>query len=110
MSIFEKRWIGSRSKLESNWKAVVSPGDSVVIPGDVSWAMKLEETVGDFAFAACIKLEEVEFGPNIKSIGMQAFRMCSALKRVVIHREGVEISEDAFDECAEDLAFEEPGT
>lgn len=63
--------------------------------------------IEDFAFAACMKLEEVVFGHNLKKIGSQAFRLCGELKRVVIAPEGVEVSEDAFDECHPDLAFED---
>lgn len=35
---------------KKNWRAVVSDGDTVVIPGDVSWAMSLEGAQKDFAF------------------------------------------------------------
>ena len=37
-------------RLEKNWRAVVSDQDTVVIGGDISWALKLEETEKDFAF------------------------------------------------------------
>lgn len=38
------------SASKKNWRAVVSDGDTVVIPGDVSWAMSLEGAQKDFAF------------------------------------------------------------
>lgn len=38
------------SRLERNWRAVVTDQDTVVIGGDISWALKLEETESDFAF------------------------------------------------------------
>lgn len=50
MSVFENRWKGAAAKLEKNWRAAVGENDRVIIPGDVSWAMKLEETAEDFAF------------------------------------------------------------
>lgn len=37
-------------RLEKNWRAVVSDDDTVVIPGDISWAMSLQEAERDFAF------------------------------------------------------------
>lgn len=43
-------WEGYLSKLETNWRKLVGPEDTVVINGDVSWAMKLEDTREDFAF------------------------------------------------------------
>lgn len=49
MDIFEG-WRGYTEKLEKNWRAIVKEEDTVVIAGDISWAMKLEETAADFAF------------------------------------------------------------
>lgn len=48
MEIFGNRWIGGVDKLIKNWCAVVDDGDTVVIPGDISWAMTLEEALEDF--------------------------------------------------------------
>lgn len=50
MEKFGKRWLGYTEKLRRNWESVVSPEDTVVIPGDISWAMKLEEAASDFTF------------------------------------------------------------
>ena len=47
MDIFGKRWCGYTEKLEKNWRAIVEPEDSVVIPGDISWAMTLEQAKVD---------------------------------------------------------------
>lgn len=49
MDVFEG-WQDYTAKLERNWHAVVKDEDTVVIAGDVSWAMKLEDTVKDFDF------------------------------------------------------------
>ena len=43
-------WSDYVDRLEKNWRAIVSPEDTVVIAGDISWAMKLEEGERDFAF------------------------------------------------------------
>ncbi len=43
-------WQNYTERLEKNWRAVVSEGDTVVICGDISWAMKLENTYNDFSF------------------------------------------------------------
>jgi predicted phosphohydrolase len=50
MEIFGSRWVGGVEKLSKNWKAIISPDDSIVLPGDFSWAMTLEEATEDFAF------------------------------------------------------------
>ena len=43
-------WENYVARLEKNWRAVVQKDDTVVVAGDISWAMKLEETQKDFAF------------------------------------------------------------
>lgn len=43
-------WQGYVQRLEENWRRLVGPGDTVVVAGDISWAMKLEDTAADFAF------------------------------------------------------------
>ena len=43
-------WKDYTARLEQNWRAMVSDQDTVVIAGDISWAMKLEETEADFSF------------------------------------------------------------
>ncbi len=43
-------WDGYEEKLRQNWLRLVSEKDTVVIAGDISWAMKLEDTKTDFDF------------------------------------------------------------
>ncbi len=49
MDIF-KGWENYTEKLKKNWEAIVSPDDTVVIAGDISWAMKLSNSIKDFEF------------------------------------------------------------
>lgn len=49
MDIF-RGWDGYVSKLEKNWKSIINDDDIVVLCGDISWAMRLEDTYKDFAF------------------------------------------------------------
>ena len=48
MDVFGARWQGYTEKICKNWRAVVGERDSVIIPGDVSWAMHLNEAREDF--------------------------------------------------------------
>ena len=41
-------WEGYAEKLAKNWRATVSPEDTVVLAGDISWGMSLEEALPDF--------------------------------------------------------------
>ena len=45
MDIF-KGWDDYTKRIEKNWRAVVSDEDAVIIPGDISWAMYLDEIDG----------------------------------------------------------------
>ncbi len=49
MNIF-KGWDDYVEKLEENWQKIVSPHDTVVIPGDISWGMNFNESKKDFEF------------------------------------------------------------
>ena len=42
-------WEGYLPRLEANWRKLISPGDTVVLAGDTSWAMNLNDTKADFA-------------------------------------------------------------
>lgn len=43
-------WTDYVYRLEKNWRAVIKDEDTVVIPGDISWAMSLEGAEEDFRF------------------------------------------------------------
>lgn len=49
MDIF-KGWDNYTEKLKSNWNRVVGTDDTVVIAGDISWAMTLSQAYEDFSF------------------------------------------------------------
>ncbi len=50
MDVFGHRWQGYLEKLETRWRAVVDENDTVVVPGDISWAMTLGEAEADLRF------------------------------------------------------------
>ena len=49
MEVF-RGWQDYQRRLEDNWRALVRPEDTVVLAGDISWAMRLEDTREDFRF------------------------------------------------------------
>ena len=49
MDLF-RGWDNYVSRLTENWKKLVKPEDTVAIAGDISWAMKLEDTYEDFCY------------------------------------------------------------
>lgn len=50
MEVFGTRWNGYVEKLEYYWKNTVKEQDTVIIPGDISWALTLEEARQDLLF------------------------------------------------------------
>jgi predicted phosphohydrolase len=50
MEVFGKRWDNYMMRIENNWKKLVSENDTVIIPGDISWALSLEEAKSDLKF------------------------------------------------------------
>ena len=50
MEIFGPRWQDYMEKIQKNWNLVVSPEDTVIVPGDISWSLRLEDSLDDFRF------------------------------------------------------------
>ncbi len=50
MEVFGKRWENYQNRIEKNWKRLIRQDDTVVIPGDISWALSLEEALSDLKF------------------------------------------------------------
>ena len=47
MDVFGSQWDGHFGKISEKWQSLVLPGDVVLIPGDISWAMTLEDALPD---------------------------------------------------------------
>lgn len=50
MSIFGDNWLNHEEKIKQDWISKVKPEDTVIHPGDFSWAMHLEDTKKDFEY------------------------------------------------------------
>ncbi|MGN1014623.1 MAG: metallophosphoesterase [Butyricicoccus sp.] len=48
MDVFGGKWQGYMEKIERNWTRLVSEEDTVVIGGDISWGINLEQALADF--------------------------------------------------------------
>ena len=54
MDVFGARWQDYTEKITKNWRALITNEDTVVIPGDLSWAMHLEKATADFALLSSL--------------------------------------------------------
>jgi len=50
MNVFGENWENYEQKIMEDWNARVGVEDVGIIAGDISWAMKMEDTVKDFEF------------------------------------------------------------
>ncbi|HIZ76899.1 MAG TPA: metallophosphoesterase [Firmicutes bacterium] len=55
MDIFGRGWENHISRIYENWQVTVGTEDVVLIPGDISWAMTLEEARFDLDFVGHLK-------------------------------------------------------
>ena len=60
MNIFGDNWENPEEKIIENWKEVVREDDLVLLPGDISWALKLDTAAYD--------LKRIDELPGIKII------------------------------------------
>lgn len=59
MDIFGGNWEGYADKIVSNWNNKVSDEDYVLIAGDISWAMRLEDAVSDLEWIHKLKGKKI---------------------------------------------------
>ena len=50
MNIFGDNWENHEQKIKEDWTKKVTDKDLVVLPGDFSWAMNIEDTYLDFKY------------------------------------------------------------
>ena len=59
MDIFGSRWAGYTEKIRKNWNATVSPNDTVVVAGDISWAMSHTGALADLKFLDALNGQKI---------------------------------------------------
>ena len=63
MDIFGGAWTNHAERVKARWMDLVKPEDHVILPGDMSWGLKLEEAM-DAALAALKKATPEESKPE----------------------------------------------
>ncbi|MBQ7333690.1 MAG: metallophosphoesterase, partial [Clostridia bacterium] len=74
MEVFGRRWTGYTKKLKSNWLRLVTESDTVIVPGDISWALTLDEAKSDLMFLDSLP------GKKILGKGNHDFWWCTMKK------------------------------
>ena len=74
MEVFGKSWANYLMRIENNWRHLINDTDTVVIPGDISWALSLDEAESDLKFLDSLP------GKKILGKGNHDFWWCTMKK------------------------------
>ena len=64
MEVFGSLWSNYIERIYENWNSVVSDCDTVLVGGDISWAMHLEDCKKDFEFVNSLPGKKIFFKGN----------------------------------------------
>ena len=59
MDIYGPRWHDHAQRLHDNWCSRITDDDTVIIAGDISWGLKLEEAKPDLDWVAALPGQKV---------------------------------------------------
>lgn len=59
MDVFGGNWVGYLEKIYADWESKVSDDDLVLIAGDISWAMSIDDAVKDISTFAALKGKKI---------------------------------------------------
>ncbi len=105
MEVFGQRWSGYMTRLKNNWERLVTDEDTVVVPGDISWALSPEEAVSDLKFIDSLP------GRKILGKGNHDFWWSTMNKhRILFEKEGITSISFLFNNAHETDEFIIAGT
>lgn len=64
MDIYGPRWYEHVRRLKENWCSTINEEDTVIVPGDISWGLKLEDAMYDLEWLAALPGHKVIFKGN----------------------------------------------
>lgn len=105
MEVFGKSWTDYMLRIENNWRHLITDADTVVIPGDVSWALSLEEAESDLRFLDSLP------GKKIIGKGNHDFWWCTMRKhKAFFEKNGITSISFLFNNAHETEEFILAGT
>ncbi len=54
MDVFGKQWEGHFDRIRASWESQVGAEDTVLLPGDLSWAMQMKDALPDLKEIGCL--------------------------------------------------------
>ena len=73
MEIFGEHWADHAAKVAANWHQLIRSDDTVIICGDTSWAMDLQDALTDLNWIAAL--------PGRKIIHLGKHQYCKSTKK-----------------------------
>ena len=64
MDRFGENWVNHTEKIIQNWKNIVSAEDTVLLPGDLSWGMRMEDAAADLDIIYNLPGRKILLGGN----------------------------------------------
>lgn len=64
MDVYGGEWINHEARVKEQWLQLVEPEDTVILPGDLSWGLKLSEAMEDLAWIDALPGQKVLFKGN----------------------------------------------
>lgn len=64
MDVFGSRWQNYMERIKNNWLKIIKDEDTIIIPGDISWGLTLNEAKSDYDFIEQLPGKKVFFKGN----------------------------------------------
>ncbi|ACO46150.1 metallophosphoesterase [Deinococcus deserti] len=93
MTVFGPQWAGHPDAIFTQWREMVRPEDLVLLPGDLSWAMRLPDAMTDLAPVAALPGTKVLLRGNHDYWWPTASKLRAALPAgmLAVHNDAVRI-------------------
>lgn len=111
MDIFGSRWEGHSEKIIKNWKDCIGSEDTVLIPGDISWGMRLEDAAADLDVIDSLPGRKILLSGNHDYWWKSSSRLSARYPRMKFLKNDTAVWEDWFIcgargwTCPNDTAF-----
>ena len=98
MDVFGAHWENHMDRIEEDWKARVAEEDTVLIAGDISWAMHLEDAADDLRRIGCLPGNKILLRGNHDYWWSSVTRVRESLpeKMYAVQNDAVRIGEQVF--------------
>ena len=94
MDIFGEAWLNHHLKIKTDWEAKVAADDTVIVPGDVSWAMTFEEAKIDLEWLDALPGKKIVFKGNHDFWWVSKKKMTGVFKTITFVHNDFAVYED----------------